>query len=222
MTPPRQRPPDARAAAGCRRSRCTGWSARRPTPARARSSTGELSPPGPWSPAHPIRPGRRAHSLCEETRGRDEDHMEYTKLGHTGLDVSRIALGCMTYGDPQRGGHEWTLDEEASRPLHPASRRARHQLLRHCQRLLRRVQRGDRRPGACRGRASGRDGHRHEGAWPDARWSQRRRAVAQGHPHRDRRQPDPAAARTTSTSTRSIAGTRPRRSRRPSRRCTTS
>ena len=43
--------------------------------------------------------------------------MEYTKLGHTGLDVSRIALGCMTYGDPQRGNHEWTLDDAASRPL---------------------------------------------------------------------------------------------------------
>ena len=38
--------------------------------------------------------------------------MEYTKLGSTGLDVSRIALGCMTYGDPLRGNHSWTLDEE--------------------------------------------------------------------------------------------------------------
>ncbi|MYR56961.1 aldo/keto reductase, partial [Streptomyces sp. SID625] len=35
----------------------------------------------------------------------------------TGLDVSRICLGCMTYGDPERGTHEWTLGEEASRPL---------------------------------------------------------------------------------------------------------
>jgi aryl-alcohol dehydrogenase-like predicted oxidoreductase len=43
--------------------------------------------------------------------------MEYVKLGATGLDVSRLCLGCMTYGDPQRGNHEWTLDEEASRPL---------------------------------------------------------------------------------------------------------
>jgi len=43
--------------------------------------------------------------------------VEYTKLRHTGLDVSRIALGCMTYGDPQRGNHEWTLDDAASRPL---------------------------------------------------------------------------------------------------------
>ncbi|MFE0359516.1 aldo/keto reductase [Streptomyces nigra] len=43
--------------------------------------------------------------------------MQYVKLGSTGLDVSRICLGCMTYGIPDRGAHEWTLDEEASRPL---------------------------------------------------------------------------------------------------------
>jgi aryl-alcohol dehydrogenase-like predicted oxidoreductase len=43
--------------------------------------------------------------------------MQYTKLGTTGLDVSRIALGCMTYGEPDRGSHPWTLTEDASRPL---------------------------------------------------------------------------------------------------------
>ncbi|MFE7444671.1 aldo/keto reductase [Streptomyces chartreusis] len=43
--------------------------------------------------------------------------MQYVKLGSTGLDVSRICLGCMTYGLPDRGAHEWTLDEAASRPL---------------------------------------------------------------------------------------------------------
>ncbi|OWK29558.1 aldo/keto reductase [Sphingomonas mucosissima] len=43
--------------------------------------------------------------------------MDYVKLGATGLDVSRLCLGCMTYGDPRRGNHEWTLDEEQSRPL---------------------------------------------------------------------------------------------------------
>lgn len=43
--------------------------------------------------------------------------MDYVKLGTTGLDVSRLCLGCMTYGDPRRGNHEWTLDEERSRPL---------------------------------------------------------------------------------------------------------
>ncbi len=43
--------------------------------------------------------------------------MEYMKLGCTGLDVSRLCLGCMTYGGPGRGNHAWTLDEETSRPL---------------------------------------------------------------------------------------------------------
>jgi aryl-alcohol dehydrogenase-like predicted oxidoreductase len=43
--------------------------------------------------------------------------MEYVKLGRTGLDVSRICLGGMTYGVPERGTHPWTLDEEKSRPL---------------------------------------------------------------------------------------------------------
>ncbi|MEU6462780.1 aldo/keto reductase [Streptomyces sp. NPDC046976] len=43
--------------------------------------------------------------------------MQYVKLGSTGLDVSRVCLGCMTYGVPERGNHEWTLDEEAARPL---------------------------------------------------------------------------------------------------------
>ena len=43
--------------------------------------------------------------------------MKYTKLGRTGLTVSRICLGCMSYGDPNRGTHPWTLDEEASRPF---------------------------------------------------------------------------------------------------------
>ncbi|PTW48108.1 aryl-alcohol dehydrogenase-like predicted oxidoreductase [Sphingomonas faeni] len=43
--------------------------------------------------------------------------MDYTKLGSTGLDVSRLCLGCMTYGIPARGNHAWTLDEETSRPI---------------------------------------------------------------------------------------------------------
>ena len=43
--------------------------------------------------------------------------MDYTNLGKTGLKVSRICLGCMTYGDPDQGTHAWTLNEQASRPL---------------------------------------------------------------------------------------------------------
>ncbi len=41
--------------------------------------------------------------------------MEYVQLGNSGLKVSRICLGCMSYGQPTKGD-EWTLDEEQSRP----------------------------------------------------------------------------------------------------------
>jgi aryl-alcohol dehydrogenase-like predicted oxidoreductase len=43
--------------------------------------------------------------------------MQYVKLGSTGADVSRICLGCMSFGDPQRGNHPWSLDETAARPI---------------------------------------------------------------------------------------------------------
>jgi aryl-alcohol dehydrogenase-like predicted oxidoreductase len=43
--------------------------------------------------------------------------MDYVKLGRTGLDVSRICLGCMSYGVSDRGNHLWTLSEEESRPF---------------------------------------------------------------------------------------------------------
>ncbi len=43
--------------------------------------------------------------------------MRWVKLGSTGLDVSPICLGCMSYGIPERGNHTWSLDEESSRPF---------------------------------------------------------------------------------------------------------
>ncbi len=43
--------------------------------------------------------------------------MEYVRLGNTGMKVSRLCLGCMTYGRPDMGRHPWTLDEAASRPF---------------------------------------------------------------------------------------------------------
>ncbi|MFC0406674.1 aldo/keto reductase [Roseomonas elaeocarpi] len=43
--------------------------------------------------------------------------MKYTKLGRSGLEVSRICLGCMTFGEPDRGNPKWTLPEEESRPI---------------------------------------------------------------------------------------------------------
>jgi aryl-alcohol dehydrogenase-like predicted oxidoreductase len=43
--------------------------------------------------------------------------MDIIKLGRSGLDVSRLCLGCMSYGEPERGNHVWTLGEAASRPF---------------------------------------------------------------------------------------------------------
>lgn len=43
--------------------------------------------------------------------------LNYVKLGNTGLDVSRLCLGCMSYGVPERGIAPWSLDEENSRPI---------------------------------------------------------------------------------------------------------
>jgi 1-deoxyxylulose-5-phosphate synthase len=43
--------------------------------------------------------------------------MDYVRLGRTGLKVSRICLGCMTFGEPGRGNHPWTLDAQHSRPI---------------------------------------------------------------------------------------------------------
>jgi aryl-alcohol dehydrogenase-like predicted oxidoreductase len=43
--------------------------------------------------------------------------MDYVKLGRTGLEVSRLCLGCMSYGEPDRGSHPWTLPEGESRPF---------------------------------------------------------------------------------------------------------
>jgi hypothetical protein len=46
-----------------------------------------------------------------------ESAMQYTKLGRTGLDVSRLCLGCMSYGGGNSGFHQWSLGEEESRPF---------------------------------------------------------------------------------------------------------
>ena len=43
--------------------------------------------------------------------------MEYKRLGHSGMKVSRIILGCMGFGDPSRGTHEWALGIDEARPI---------------------------------------------------------------------------------------------------------
>jgi 1-deoxyxylulose-5-phosphate synthase len=47
--------------------------------------------------------------------------MEYVRFGNTGLKVSRLCLGCMSYGVPDRGAHPWSLTEEQSRPFFKAA-----------------------------------------------------------------------------------------------------
>ena len=43
--------------------------------------------------------------------------MKYTKLGNSDLSVSRICMGCMGFGDPGRGQHSWTVDEDRTREI---------------------------------------------------------------------------------------------------------
>ena len=43
--------------------------------------------------------------------------MQYTKLGRSGLTVSRLALGCMSFGDTTRGFNDWALDDTAAEPI---------------------------------------------------------------------------------------------------------
>ena len=47
--------------------------------------------------------------------------MQYTRLGKTGLEVSRLCLGCMSFGNPNAGAHNWTLPEGDSRPIMKAA-----------------------------------------------------------------------------------------------------
>ncbi len=47
--------------------------------------------------------------------------MDYVRLGSTGLEVSPICLGCMTYGDPDRGAHPWSLPTDQARPFFAAA-----------------------------------------------------------------------------------------------------
>jgi aryl-alcohol dehydrogenase-like predicted oxidoreductase len=43
--------------------------------------------------------------------------VEYVKFGNTGMDVSRVCLGAMSYGTPERGAHTWTLPDDQARPF---------------------------------------------------------------------------------------------------------
>jgi aryl-alcohol dehydrogenase-like predicted oxidoreductase len=56
--------------------------------------------------------------------------MEYTRLGNTGLKVSRLALGCMSYGDPTTpNAHPWALTEDEAQPFFQQSVEFRRKIL---------------------------------------------------------------------------------------------
>src|SRR5437870_5606402 len=116
--------------------------------------------------------------------------MNYARLGRTGLDVSRICLGCMSYGGGSQGNHSWSLDEEESRPFIKKALEAginffdtaNRYSLGNSEEIL--------------GRAIGDFARRDEvviatKVYGRMRPGPRRRAVAQGDLCRDRRQPDP-------------------------------
>ena len=52
--------------------------------------------------------------------------MRYEKLGKSGLEVSVVTLGCMSFGEPGGRGRLWTLEEAACRDLVVESRRPAH------------------------------------------------------------------------------------------------
>ncbi len=120
--------------------------------------------------------------------------MEYRNLGKSGLKVSRLCLGCMSYGVPERGPHPWTLDERQGRPF--IARRSNWASTSSIPRTPIPTAPAKRSwAGAGRVRPPRRGGHRHQGLSPDAHRSQRPRPVAQNDHDRDRCQPPPAGNR---------------------------
>ena len=138
------------------------------------------------------------------------------------MQVSKICLGCMSYGDPGRGGHQWSLDEEASRPFFRQAIEAGINFFDTANVY------SDGTSEEITGRAlaelgrARRAGDRHQGARADARRPERGGPVTQGDPRRSSTTACADWAPTTSTSIRSTAGTTARRSPRRWRCCTTS
>ena len=113
--------------------------------------------------------------------------MRYHRLGQSGLVVSAVTLGCMSWGDPARGGHPWVKDEAFAKDTIRAALEAGITTFDTANvysggsseeftgRALTDL-------AAARGRR-----HRDEGPRPDATRAERRRPVAQGDPARGRR-----------------------------------
>ncbi len=117
--------------------------------------------------------------------------MDYTRLGSTGVTVSRLCLGMMTYG--VKTSREWALEEDEARPFIKKSLRPRLHLLRYRRRLFQRRQRGDHRQGAEGFRPGARQLRAgHQGLRRHGREPQPARPVAQAHHGGDRRLAHPA------------------------------
>ncbi len=55
--------------------------------------------------------------IVDNQKKEGESNMEYKRLGKSGLKVSRIIVGCMGFGDPSRGTHEWAIGLDEARPI---------------------------------------------------------------------------------------------------------
>src|SRR5262249_17852042 len=94
-----------------RRPSRAGWQR---LPCRTSPSISETVRPVQLAP--PAVSSRSGH-LFRNCPFRYDCPMRYVKLGNTGLEVSVITLGCMSFGAPDRGTHSWSLDETASRDI---------------------------------------------------------------------------------------------------------
>ena len=99
-------------------ARSTRWP--RISPSSAASSASAEPGRRGRAPAMRARPlsrqlGRAARWPPTRHGNREGFAMDYVRFGTTGLKVSRLCLGCMTYGDP--GWREWVLDEDAAGPF---------------------------------------------------------------------------------------------------------
>ncbi len=112
--------------------------------------------------------------------------MEYVNLGSTGLRVSRICLGMMSYG--RHESREWALDEDGRGADRAARGRGRDHVLRHRRRLQRRRERGGDRPPPLEALRHARGVRpRDEGPRADDAGRERARPLPQAHPRVDRR-----------------------------------
>ena len=120
--------------------------------------------------------------------------MEYVNLGKSGLKVSRLCLGCMSYGVPERGVHPWSLGYSDSRPFIARGLEAGINFFDTSNSYSDGTSERTPRPSHSGTDPSGRGGDRNQGLFP-GRKDPNGRGLPQGDPHRDRREPEEARHR---------------------------